>query len=149
MSHYDEQEEKELKKRQDYFCDNTHEAFLIVKAAMDSGLIGMKHRNEIECRKKIEAILQEVLNDTMQVFDFGAAKHADSGSTPNFLTVNGSKCSLHDRGSSILRHAARTFMHPGVLDEESELQELLHLMASISIIYIRHKRNIVHSDDEE
>jgi hypothetical protein len=101
------------------------------------------------CRSKIVAMLAEVMTDTMQVFDFGAEKHPDSGDMPNFLTPNGNKCSLHERGSSVLRHSARTFMHPEMLDEESNLSELLHLLASVSIIYIRHKRNIQHPSDAE
>jgi hypothetical protein len=100
-------------------------------------------------RQKILDVVAEAAEDVMQVFDFGAAKHPDSGDTPNFLTPNGNKCSLKDRGSSILRHAARTFMDPGMLDEESNLPELLHLMSSIIILYIRHKRNIIHPKDEE
>lgn len=103
--------------------------------------------NQLECRDKIREMLAEVMNDTMQVFDFGAKKHPDSGDTPNFLTENGNKCSLHDRGSSILRHAARTFMRPWAKDEESNLPELLHLISSICILYIRNKRLIVHPDD--
>ena len=99
-------------------------------------------------RQKIREMMEEMVNDTMQVFDFGASKHPDSGDVPNFLTKNGNKCSLKDRGSSILRHSARTFMNPGMLDEESNLQELLHLLASVSIMYIRYKRNIIHSEDE-
>ena len=70
------------------------------------------------CRQKIVQMLGEVMSDTMQVFDFGAQKHPDSGDTPNFLTADGNKCSLRERGSSVLRHAARTFMHPAALDEE-------------------------------
>lgn len=99
------------------------------------------------CRKQIYLMLIEVMNDTMQVFDFGARKHPDSGDTPNFLMPDGNKCSLKDRGSSVLRHAARTFMRPELLDEESNLPELLHLLASVSILYIRHKRGTVHPDD--
>lgn len=99
------------------------------------------------CREKIAEMLAETLFDTMQVFDFGAKKHPDSGEDPNFMTSNGNKCSLKDRGSSILRHGARTFMHPEILDVESGLPELLHLMASIVITYIRHKRSIVHDED--
>lgn len=100
-----------------------------------------------KCRQQILEMLIEVLNDTMQVFDFGAQKHPDSGDTPNFLTPEGSKCSLHDRGSSILRHAARTFMSPDMKDKESGLPELLHLLSSVAVIYIRHKRNITHPGD--
>lgn len=100
------------------------------------------------CRQKIIDMLTEVMTDTMQVFDFGARKHPDSGDTPNFLEKDGNKCSKHDRGSSILRHGARTFTRPELLDEESNLPELLHLMASTAIMYIRNKRNIVHPDDE-
>lgn len=92
-------------------------------------------------------MMLEVANDTMQIFDFGAKKHPDSGDTPNFLTRNGNKCSLRERGSSVLRHAAATFMNPGKLDDESKLQEILQLIASASILYIRHKRNIVHPED--
>lgn len=103
---------------------------------------------KLTCRDKILQMLTEVLDDAMQVFDFGAKKHPDSGDTPNFLEKNGNKCSKHDRGSSILRHGARTFMNPGMIDEESRLPELLHLLASASIMYIRHKRNIVHPMDE-
>ena len=98
-------------------------------------------------RLKILEMLIEVIQDTMQVFDFGAKKHPDSGDTPNFLTPEGNKCSLKERGSGVLRHAARTFMNPGMKDEESGLEELLHLLASASILYIRQKRNIVHTND--
>jgi len=99
------------------------------------------------CRHKIVQMLEEVMTDVMQVFDFGAQKHPDSGDTPNFLTSEGSKCSKHDRGSSILRHAARTFMNPKCKDLESNLPELLHLISSACIMYIRTKRNIVHPND--
>lgn len=101
------------------------------------------------CRQQIVEMLAETAVDTLQVFDFGARKHPDSGDTPNFLEKNGNKCSLHDRGSSILRHGARTFMNPDMLDVESNLQELLHLLASVSIMYIRNKRNITHPLDEK
>ncbi len=100
-----------------------------------------------KCREKILNMLCEVVNDTMQVFDFGAAKHPDSGDTPNFLEKDGNRCSKKDRGSSVLRHAARTFMHPETLDEESNLHELLHLISSTAILYIRQKRNIIHPED--
>ena len=102
-----------------------------------------------QCRQKIIDMIQEVINDTMQVFDFGARKHPDTGDTPNFLTKNGNKCALKERGSSVLRHAARTFMHPEALDEESNLNELLHLISSAAILYIRNKRNIIHPEDVE
>lgn len=97
---------------------------------------------------KIIQMLVEVLEDTLKVFKFGASVHPDGGDTPNFLTPNGHKCSKHDRGSSILRHAARTFMRPEIKDKDSDLSELLHLIASASIMYIRHKRNISHPEDE-
>ncbi len=99
------------------------------------------------CRQKILEMLTEVVSDIMQVFDFGTKKHPDSGDTPNFLEENGNKCSKKDRGSSVLRHAARTFMHPEAIDTESNLSELLHLLASASILYIRQKRNIIHPLD--
>ena len=101
------------------------------------------------CRTKILEMLTEVMTDVMQVFDFGAKKHPDSGDTPNFLEPDGNRCSKLDRGSSVLRHAARTFMHPESKDIESNLPELLHLLASVSILYIRQKRNLVHPDDKE
>lgn len=110
-----------------------------------------RHRLNITdnpCRKQIIEMLCEVIVDTMQVFDFGAKKHPDSGENPNFLDKNGNKCSLYERGSGILRHGARTFMNPGKLDDESGLPEYLHLLASVAILYIRHKRNIVHPNDE-
>lgn len=106
---------------------------------------------ETPCRYKILQMLEEVLNDTMQVFDFGAKKHPDSGDTPNFLTPNGNKCSLKDRGSSILRHHAKAYMNPGAIDDEKDgsgLSHLLHGIASDAIVYIRHKRGIIHPDDE-
>jgi hypothetical protein len=104
--------------------------------------------NKLIARAKITYMLDEVMEDVMQVFDFGARKHPDSGDTPNFLTPEGNKCSLHTRGSGVLRHAARTFMNPNAKDEESGLPEMLHLMSSIAILYIRNKRNIVHPEDE-
>jgi hypothetical protein len=107
-----------------------------------------RDENEIKRKQKIQDTLIEVARDTMQVFDFGATKHPDSGDIPNFLTKDGNKCSLRERGSSVLRHAARTFMNPKLLDEESKLPELLHLMASVAILYIRQKRNIIHSEDD-
>lgn len=100
------------------------------------------------CRDKIVDMLCEISTDILQVFDFGAQKHPDSGDTPNFFMENGNKCSKHDRGSSILRHAARVFMQPEKIDDESKLSELLHLMASVCIMYIRHKRGIIHPSDE-
>lgn len=100
------------------------------------------------CRLKICQMLDEVKDDVMKVFDFGAAKHPDSGDEPNFLTPNGSKCSLYERGSGVLRHGARTFMNPDKLDDESGLSEYLHLLASVAILYIRHKRGIIHPEDE-
>ena len=102
----------------------------------------------MDCRQQIVDMMAEVADDVMKVFDFGAAKHPDSGDTPNFLTPSGSKCSLEVRGSGVLRHAARTFMHPERLDAESHLPELLHLMSSACILYIRWKRNITHPGDE-
>lgn len=100
------------------------------------------------CRKQIIEMLIETALDTLQVFDFGAKKHPDSGDTPNFLEKDGNKCSKHNRGSSILRHSARTFMAPDMKDKESNLPELLHLLASVSIMYMRNKRNIVHPEDK-
>jgi hypothetical protein len=100
------------------------------------------------CRQLIFEILDEIKWDTLKVFEFGAKKHPDSGDTPNFLTPDGNKCSLKDRGSSALRHVARTFMHPEYLDEESGLPELLHAIASLSVLYIRHKRGIKHPEDK-
>ena len=93
-------------------------------------------------------MLDEVKWDIMKVFDFGAQKHPDSGDTPNFLTAAGNKCSLHERGSGVLRHGARTFMNPDKVDDESGVSEYLHLMSSVAILYIRHKRGIVHPDDD-
>lgn len=104
--------------------------------------------NDSSCRQKISQMLGECMSDTMMVFEFGAKKHPDSGDTPNFLLPEGNKCSKRERGSSILRHAARTFMTPEKLDDESNLSEYLHLMASIAIMYIRHKRMITHPEDE-
>lgn len=106
-----------------------------------------RDENAIERIQKIQDMLIEVARDTMHVFEFGAIKHPDSGDIPNFLTKNGNKCSLRERGSSVLRHAARTFMNPALRDEESNLPELLHLMASVAILYTRQKRNITHPQD--
>lgn len=103
----------------------------------------------MSCRNQIVSMLSEVLADTMQVFDFGAAKHPDSGATPNFLTPTGSKCEIKVRGSGVLRHGAQSFGNPAALDDESHLPHLLHLIASAAILYIRDKRNIVHPGDEK
>jgi hypothetical protein len=99
------------------------------------------------CRQRIVDMLEEVMQDTMNVFDFGAKKHPDSGDTPNFLTKNGNKCAHRDRASSILRHAAETYSKTEA-DHESGLNPILHLVASAAILYIRQKRNIVYGDDE-
>ena len=98
------------------------------------------------CRLKIGQMLSEVFEDTMQVFDFGAKKHPDSGDTPNFLTPEGNKCSLEVRGNSCLHHAAD--LRAGkTKDWESGLSPALHLIASAVILYIRQKRNIQHPLD--
>lgn len=92
-------------------------------------------------------MLLELVEDTMQVFEFGAKKHPDSAATPNFLTPNGNKCSQMIRGNSCLHHAAD--VRAGVKrDHESGLHPALHLVSSAAILYIREKRNIVHPDDE-
>lgn len=99
-----------------------------------------------ECRDKIIQVLNEVSKDVMQVFDFGAKKHPDSGNTPNFLTPNGNKCAHRERGSGCLRHAAEAYAR-NKSDAESGLNPLLHLIASAAILYIRQKRNIIHPED--
>ena len=100
------------------------------------------------CRDKIIQMLEEVMKDAMQVFDFGAKKHPDSGDTPNFLTPEGNKCSLEVRGNSCLHHSSDVRAGK-TQDKESGLHPALHLIASAAILYIRHKRNIVHPDDKE
>ena len=101
------------------------------------------------CRAIIRETLKEVLDDVMQVFDFGAKKHPDSGAKPNFLMEDGNKCSLKERGKSILGHAASSFEKPLALDSESNLPHLLHLISSAAILYIRAKRGIVHPEDAD
>jgi hypothetical protein len=105
--------------------------------------------NSNPCRQQIVDVLAEVVLDTMQVFDFGAQKHPDSGDTPNFLTPSGSKCEVKVRGSGVLRHAAQSFGNPEALDDESNLPHLLHLISSAAILYIRNKRDIAHPNDKE
>lgn len=100
------------------------------------------------CRQQILDMLEEVLTDTMQVFDFGASKHPDSGDTPNFLTPAGNKCSLTVRGNSCLHHSADVRANVRA-DHESGLHPALHLIASAAILYIRQKRNITHPLDDE
>lgn len=100
------------------------------------------------CRQQILEMLTEIAIDAMQVFDFGARKHPDSGNTPNFLTPAGQKCEIKVRGSGVLRHAAQCFGKVDAVDDESKLPHILHLIASAAILYIRHKRNIVHPADE-
>ena len=100
-----------------------------------------------KCKIEVCDMLNEVFEDTMQVFDFGAQKHPDSGETPNFLTPDGNKCSLRVRGNSCLHHAADVRAGEAH-DYESGLHPALHLIASAAILYIRHKRNIVHPEDE-
>lgn len=105
---------------------------------------------EQEHRRKnmIKYMLEEIAEDTMQVFDFGASKHPDSGDIPNFLMPNGNKCDRVSRGSSCLRHAAEVYGDSRA-DWESGIHPALHLIASAAIMYIRHKRNIIHPLDEK
>ena len=98
------------------------------------------------CRQRILDMLDEVKEDVMQVFDFGARKHPDSGEIPNFLTPEGNKCSLTIRGNSCLHHSADVRANVQQ-DHESGLHPALHLISSAAILYIRHKRNIVHPED--
>lgn len=99
------------------------------------------------CREQIIEMLLETVVDTLQVFDFGARKHPDSGDTPNFLTPEGNKCSLTVRGNSCLHHSADVRANIRA-DHESGLHPALHLISSAAILYIRQRRNIVHPDDE-
>lgn len=102
----------------------------------------------IKCEKQIRDFLDEVLNDVFTVFEFGATKHPDSGDTPNFLTVNGNKCSHKQRHDSCFHHLASSFCHD-TKDPESGLNPLLHLIASAAILYIRQKHDIVHPEDKD
>lgn len=149
MGHYDEEQRKTATEWNMNMSQKERVDRTIQKAPFKGNIPIEKIQAAVNssCRKQIVDMLEEAVKDTMQVFDFGASKHPDSGATPNFLTPAGNKCSLHERGSSVLRHAARTFMHPELKDEESEVLELLHLIASASILYIRHKRAIVHPTD--
>jgi len=99
-----------------------------------------------DCRQQILDMLEEVKEDVMQVFDFGALKHPDSKDIPNFLTPTGNKCSLTVRGNSCLHHSA-DLRNGELSDYESGLHPGLHLIASAAILYIRQKRNIVHPED--
>jgi hypothetical protein len=99
------------------------------------------------CRQQIVEMLMETIVDTMQVFDFGAKKHPDSGDVPNFLTPAGNKCSLEVRGNSCLHHSADVRAGK-TQDNESGLHPALHLISSAAILYIRQKRKIVHPEDE-
>lgn len=99
-------------------------------------------------REIIKLALEEVMDDVMLVFDFGAKKHPDKGTVPNFLLSNGNKCGRRVRGSSCLRHAAEVFTG-AERDHESNLPPELHLIASAAILYIRKKKGIVHPDDVE
>ena len=127
MSHYEEQYEK---------------------AATESKGYAKKFHNALKARQQIIDALSEVLQDTMQVFDFGAKKHPDSGDTPNFLTPEGNKCSLEVRGNSCLHHSSDV-RSGKKRDKESGLHPALHLISSAAILYIRQKRNIIHPDDKE
>jgi len=105
-------------------------------------------KGKLTCRDQILQALTEVIDDTMQVFDFGAKKHPDEENTPNFLLLEGNKCQLEVRGKSILGHAAKCYMDVGAKDDESDLPHLLHLISSAAILYIRHKRGIKHPEDK-
>ena len=111
-------------------------------------LVDLNPKQSTACRQQILDMLEEVLEDTMKVFDFGNQKHPDSGDTPNFLTPEGNKCSSEVRGNSCLHHAASVRCGEQE-DKESGLHPALHLIASAAIVYIRQKRNIIHSDDQE
>lgn len=104
------------------------------------------------CRQQIVEMLAEVAVDTMQVFDFGARKHPDSGEMPNFLMSDGNKCDLKTRGKCTLGHVGAAHLNPGAVESgenESGLSHLLHAIADCAILYIRHKRNIQHPLDVE
>lgn len=109
-------------------------------------IVRESHMNSA-CKASIKQMLQEVMNDVLQVFEFGATKHPDSGSTPNFLTEEGNKCAHKDRGSSCLRHAAELYAGKQH-DDESNLHPALHLISSAAIMYIRQKRDIIHPGDK-
>jgi hypothetical protein len=102
---------------------------------------------ELECREKIKDMLAEVMHDTMAVFDFGHTVHPDAGDTPNFLMPDGNKCDLKTRGKCTLGHVAAAHLNPGAVEDESGLSHLLHAISDCAILYIRHKRNIVHPTD--
>lgn len=123
------------------------ERFKVDKWTEREKFYGMSEEDILKarCRDKIIRMLEEVLDDTMQVFDFGAEKHPDSGDTPNFLTPNGNKCSLEVRGNSCLHHSADVRAGE-TKDWESGLHPALHLISSAAILYIRQKRGITNED---
>lgn len=101
-----------------------------------------------EAEIKLIRFMDEVFDDVMRVFAFGADKHPDSGDTPNFLMEDGNKCQHKVRHDSCFHHTAESFCGSKA-DHESGLHPLLHLISSSAILYYRQKHGIVHPDDEE
>lgn len=86
---------------------------------------------------------QPEFEDLDLVLEFGKNKHGSL----NYMEPNGNKSSFNDMHMSMLRHLTKSFSGER-LDEESELDHLLHLATRALMMYARLKRNIKHEDDK-
>ena len=104
----------------------------------------------------------EEFEDYKKVLEMGANKHGAN----NWLEPNGAKSSFKQMHDSMFHHLARSFAdsyywynletkqchsYEGGLtriDEESDLDHLLHLICRAQMMYTRIKRNIRHEDDK-
>lgn len=90
----------------------------------------------------------ELIEEVKEVFRYGATKHGDNSSSPNFLEKDGYKCTLNESSKCALNHVAEGY-YGHEKDLETGCHPFAHAIANLMMRYTRTKRGIVHPRDEE
>jgi len=133
MGHYDKQREKHIISHADY----EH----YVDGALQSDLQAREEMLSSGCDSLYSYMEPEFL-DFLEVLKMGAKKHGNS----NWLNADGKKSSHKDMHDSMFHHIAKSYA--GIrLDQESGLDELLHVASRALMCYTLIKRGIKHKED--
>ncbi len=100
--------------------------------------------------KKFPGALQREFLDFLDIVEIGAQKYALN----NWLTPNGGRCSRKDNHDSMFHHLSesyvlgkRTDIYDTLMDIESGMHPLLHLITRGIFGYVRDVRGIQHEED--
>lgn len=94
-------------------------------------------------------LLKKDMLDFIKVLEMGARKYEPNG----WLLPDGAGTSEKEMHASMFRHLSKSavygelFLKDAQLDDESELDHLLHVACRALMLYTRRKRKITHSQD--